>query len=53
MIMLYPFVPETMEKLRTSLNLPKEVFIIDELGTGISPGHTIGEQQQYFPAVTE
>ncbi len=53
MIMLYPFVPETMEKLRVSLNLPKEVFTIDELGTGISPGHTIGEQQQYFPAIAE
>jgi methionyl-tRNA synthetase len=51
MIMLYPFVPETMDKLRVSLNLPKEVFTIDQLGTGIEPGHKIGEQQQYFPTI--
>jgi methionyl-tRNA synthetase len=50
MIMLYPFVPSTMEKLRESLNLPKDVFRIDELGTGIPAGHAIGEKQQYFPA---
>jgi methionyl-tRNA synthetase len=51
MIMLYPFVPSTMEKLRQSLNLPKDVFRVDELGTGIAAGHAIGEKQQFFPAV--
>jgi methionyl-tRNA synthetase len=51
MIMLYPFVPETMEKLRESLNLPKSVFRIDELGTPIAAGHKIGQQQVYFPGV--
>jgi len=51
MIMLYPFVPETMEKLRESLQLPKDVFRIEELGTGIPAGHLIGQKQQYFPAV--
>ncbi|MBI2520131.1 MAG: class I tRNA ligase family protein [Bdellovibrio sp.] len=50
MIMLYPFVPSTMDKLRQSLNLPAEVFCVDELGTPISSGHTIGQQQEYFPS---
>jgi methionyl-tRNA synthetase len=51
MIMLYPFVPETMERLRESLRLPKDVFRVEELGTPIPAGHKIGEKQQYFPAV--
>ena len=51
MIMLYPIVPETMERLRESLQLPKDVFCIEALGTPISAGHLIGEKQQYFPAV--
>lgn len=51
MIMLYPFVPQTMEKVRQSLNLPESVFTLDELGSGIPAGHKIGEKQQFFPAV--
>lgn len=51
MIMLYPFAPNTMEKLRQSLNLSENVFSIDELGVGISPGHQIGQKQQFFPSV--
>ena len=51
MIMLYPFVPETMDKLRQSLKLPAEVFSIDELGKPIQAGHKIGEKQEFFPAV--
>jgi methionyl-tRNA synthetase len=51
MIMLYPFVPETMNRLRESLNLPTDVFTVEELGTGIAAGHKIGQKQQYFPAV--
>jgi len=51
MIMLYPFVPSTMERLRESLNLPKDVFRVDELGTAIPGGHAIGQKQQYFPSV--
>lgn len=50
-IMLYPFAPQTMEKVRESLNLPKDVFSIDELGTGIPAGHMIGQKQTFFPAV--
>ena len=51
MIMLHPFVPATMEKLRQSLNLPEDVFSIDELGKPIPAGHVIGQKQQFFPAV--
>ena len=51
MIMLYPFAPQTMEKVRESLNLPETVWSVDELGTGIQAGHAIGEKKQYFPAV--
>jgi methionyl-tRNA synthetase len=51
MIMLHPFAPHTMEKVRQSLNLPENVFSLDELGTEISAGHTIGQKQEYFPAV--
>jgi methionyl-tRNA synthetase len=51
MIMLYPFVPATMERLRESLRLPADVFRLDELGTPLAAGHVIGEKQTYFPAV--
>jgi methionyl-tRNA synthetase len=51
MIMLYPFVPETMDRLRQSLNLPIEVFSVSELGKPILGGHVIGEKLDYFPAV--
>jgi methionyl-tRNA synthetase len=51
MIMLYPFVPETMERLRETLNLPESVFCIDEIGKPIPAGHKINPQQEYFPAV--
>jgi len=53
MIMLHPFVPETMNRLRESLRLPDDVFSVDQLGTAIPAGHEIGEKQQYFPAVPE
>lgn len=51
MIMLHPFAPATMEKVRSSLNLPESVFKIDELGTGIEAGQLIGPQVSYFPSV--
>lgn len=51
MIMLYPFVPTTMDKLRRTLRLPESVFSVDELGTGLPAGHEIGEKQEYFPNV--
>jgi methionyl-tRNA synthetase len=49
MIMLYPFVPETMERLRESLRLPSSVFRIDELGTPMPAGHEVGPKGSYFP----
>lgn len=49
MIMLYPFIPETIDKLRISLQLPESVYSISELGTDIKPGHKIGEIQEFFP----
>lgn len=49
MIMLYPFVPKTMDRLRDSLRLPATVFRIDELGVPIPAGHAIGSKQEYFP----
>ncbi len=53
MIMLYPFVPDTMDRLRESLRLPKTVFNVDELGTPIAAGHELGAKDVYFPAVAE
>jgi methionyl-tRNA synthetase len=49
MIMLYPFVPATMDRLRESLRLPPSVFRIDELGVPIPAGHEVGQKQAYFP----
>jgi methionyl-tRNA synthetase len=51
MIMLYPFAPFTMERVRESLNLPSSVWSLKELGSGLAPGHMIGPKQEYFPAV--
>ena len=53
MIMLYPFVPDTMDRVRTSLRLPPEVFRIDELGVPLPAGHEIGPKQSYFPGSAE
>ncbi len=48
MIMLYPFAPQTMNKVRESLNLPESVWSLDELGTGLAAGHVVGEKRDYF-----
>lgn len=50
MIMLFPFVPDTMDRLRESLQLPKSVFSVDELGIPLPPGHAVGPKLPYFPA---
>lgn len=52
-IMLHPFVPETMDKVRQSLNLDESIYRVEELGTGMPVGHKIGEKTYYFPAVPE
>jgi methionyl-tRNA synthetase len=49
MIMMYPFVPSTMERVRESLRLPPSVFRIDELGTPLPAGHVVGPVAPYFP----
>ncbi len=49
MILLYPFVPTTMNRLRETLRLPETVFTVDELGKPIPAGHEIGPKGQYFP----
>jgi methionyl-tRNA synthetase len=51
MIMLYPFAPRTMERVRESLNLPKDVWSVNQLGTGIDVGHVINQKGIYFPNV--
>jgi methionyl-tRNA synthetase len=53
MIMLYPFVPSTMTRLRESLNLSEDVFRVDELGVPIPAGHMIGQKQEFFPGADE
>jgi methionyl-tRNA synthetase len=53
LIMLYPFVPEAMDRLRDSLRLEPDVFQVAELGTPIHHGHEIGPKQMFFPPVAE
>ncbi|WP_273870633.1 methionine--tRNA ligase [Halobacteriovorax sp. GB3] len=53
LIMLSPFAPETMEKLRKSLNLPESVYSLDELQNEFPADHKIGEQTEYFPPQQE
>ncbi len=48
MIMLYPFAPQTMERVRESLRLPESVWSIDELGKPMEAGHVVGEKVEYF-----
>jgi len=50
-IMLSPFAPTTIDRLRVSLNLPESVYSIDELGRAFPEDHKINEQATYFPAV--
>jgi methionyl-tRNA synthetase len=53
MVMLYPFVPTTMDRLRESLRLDESVFRIDELGVPIPGGHALGPKQPFFPLPPE
>lgn len=50
MIMLQPFAPSTMDRVRVALDLPASVFSIDELGKPIPAGHRLGKQGTYFPS---
>lgn len=53
MILLYPFVPATMNRLRETLKLPETVFRLEELGKPIAGGHAIGPMGSYFPGSAE
>lgn len=53
MVMLYPFVPTTMDRVRRSLNLPPSVFRVESLGTPLPAGHVLGEQLAFFPKYGE
>ncbi len=50
-IMLHPFAPKTIERLRETLNLEADIYRIENLATGMKGGHKINDQQEYFPAV--
>ena len=52
-IMLHPFAPETMEKVRISLNLPEDIYSIDNLAMPFPTNHKIGDQVKYFPAIED
>jgi methionyl-tRNA synthetase len=53
LIMLQPFVPATMERLRIALGLPETVYRLDELGTSMAAGHAIGAMATFFPGEPE
>jgi methionyl-tRNA synthetase len=53
MLLLSPFVPTTMERLRRALNLPETVWRVEELGTSIPAGHRVGAMERFFPAVAD
>ncbi len=53
MVMLYPFTPATMDRVRQSLNLPEDVFRVESLGTPMPAGHVLGEQLPFFPKYGE
>lgn len=52
-IMLHPFAPETIDKLRVSLDLPESIYSIDNLGGHFKDGHEIAEQVDFFPKVED
>jgi len=53
MIMLYPFAPETMDRVRQSLNLSERDSMVSEIGKPIPAGHRLGPQLTYFPPATD
>jgi methionyl-tRNA synthetase len=53
MIMLYPFVPQTMDKLRECLNLPTDIYRLDELAKPIAHGMKLRPMPEFFPNTKE
>jgi len=49
MIMLYPFTPATMERLRQPPRLPADVFRVEQLGIPMEGGHALGALRPYYP----
>ena len=49
LIMLHPFTPEIMERLRHSLNLPPDIYSLENLAVPFPEDHPIGPQRSYFP----
>ena len=52
-IMLYPFAPETVDKVRVCLNLPESIYSTDQLATPIEPGHEVSPLVEFFPPVED
>lgn len=51
LLLLHPFVPATMERLRQSLALPPDIYRVEELGRPLPAGHAIGAMGRFFPPV--
>jgi methionyl-tRNA synthetase len=49
-IMLHPFAPATIDRLRESLNLPEDIYSLENLCKPMEPGSKIGEKKEYFKA---
>ena len=49
LIMLHPFTPDTMERLRISLNLSPDIYSLNNLAAPFPVHHKIGPQNVYFP----
>ena len=52
-IMLSPFAPETIEKLRQCLNLPESIYSLDALNSEFPDNHKINEQVSFFPSESQ
>ena len=48
-IMLYPFAPETVDRVRQCLNLPESIYRIEHLATPIEAGHEVSPIVEFFP----
>ena len=53
LIMLHPFTPEVMECLRKTLNLPSDIYSVNNLAAPFPGNHPIGPQETYFPATDD
>ncbi|MCS6970704.1 MAG: class I tRNA ligase family protein [Planctomycetota bacterium] len=49
LLMLHPFVPATMERLRQSLALSADIYRVEQFGQPLPAGHAIAAMQRFFP----